>query len=137
MNRAEFELLADGIIPGRVGPQNVQFQLKANEQVFIGKPANPPSSAVEELLRSTAIACPEVAGLHVFQMATKAGGSHTVIGIDVGGPVSKNRQEQIVGGFSAAIRSELKSGQALDFIFLAGAFREQILRLGLAIFHRE
>lgn len=133
VSRAEFEVLAEGIFPS-LDP--VQLQLRASEKIFIGKPASPPGSAIEELLRSKATDYPEVRGLYVFQMARQVGGSHTVIGIDVGGPVARDRQNDIAGDLTNAIRSELRSGQTLAFMFLSGTMREQIVQLGGEIYRR-
>jgi hypothetical protein len=136
VTRAELELLAKGIVPGSAESKTVQFQLRANEKVLIGRPANPPSPAVEELLRSTAASFPSIGELYVFQMA-QAGASHTVIGIDLSEDVSREQQDEIARGFGASVHAELKAGQSLDFMFLRGAMREQIRKLGGVIFRRE
>jgi hypothetical protein len=115
----------------------VQFQLRANEKVLIGRPASPPSPAVEELLRSTAASFAAIAELYVFQMATQAGPSHTVIGINLGEDVSREQQDEIARSFGASVQAELKGGQSLDFMFLRGAMREQIRKLGAVVFRRE
>lgn len=49
IKRAELEQLANGNIPTNAATQ--QLRLPANEQVFIGRPANPPSAAIQEALR--------------------------------------------------------------------------------------
>jgi hypothetical protein len=136
VTRAELELLAKGIVPGSAESKTVQFQLRANEKVLIGRPANPPSPAVEELLRSRAASFPSIGELYVFQMA-QAGASHTVIGIDLSEDVSREQQDEIARGLGASVHAELKAGQSLDFMFLRGAMREQIRKLGGVIFRRE
>jgi hypothetical protein len=137
LNRAEFAILAEGATPTRVGAQNVEFQLKANEKVFIGKPAIPPSLPVEQLLRKTASDVAEIAALYVFQMSTQAGPSHTVVGIDLHASVPRERQAQIAGSLSQAVRKELGPGQSLDLMFLGGSLREQIISSGTIIFERH
>jgi hypothetical protein len=91
-------------------PKDVQFQIKANEKVLIGLPADPPSSAIEQLLRSKASSFPSIAELYVFQMATKAGSSHTVIGIDLSEDVVRNQQDEIARTLGVSVQSELKPG---------------------------
>lgn len=137
VTRAELELLASRVVPGSAESKAVQFQLRANEKVLIGRPASPPSPAVEELLRSTAASFAAIAELYVFQMATQAGPSHTVIGINLGEDVSREQQDEIARSFGASVQAELKGGQSLDFMFLRGAMREQIRKLGAVIFRRE
>jgi hypothetical protein len=137
VTRAELELLANRVVPGSAESKTVQFQLRANEKVLIGRPASPPSPAVEELLRSTAAAFAAIAELYVFQMATQAGPSHTVIGISLGEDVSREQQDEIARSLGASVQAELKGGQSLDFMFLRGAMREQIRKLGALIFRRE
>ena len=137
VTRAELELLAKRIVPGSPESKTAQFQLKANEKVLIGRPANPPSPAVAELLRSTAASLPSISELYVFQMATQAGSSHTVIGINVSEDVSREQQDEIARSLGASVQAELKTGQSLDFMFLRGAMREQIRGLGALIFRRE
>jgi hypothetical protein len=137
VTRAELELLSKGIVPGSPESKIAQVQLKANEKVFIGRPANPPTPALEELLRSTAASFPAISELYVFQMATQDGTSHTVIGINLGEDVSREQQDEIAQSLGASVQAELKGGQSLDFMFLRGAMREQIRKLGGLIFRRE
>lgn len=137
VTRAELELLASRVVPGSAESKAVQFQLRANEKVLIGRPASPPSPAVEQLLRSTATSFAAIAELYVFQMATQAGPSHTVIGINLGEDVSREQQDEIARSFGASVQAELKGGQSLDFMFLRGAMREQIRKLGAVVFRRE
>jgi type III secretion system (T3SS) SseB-like protein len=137
VTRAELELLASRVVPGSAESKAVQFQLRANEKVLIGRPASPPSPAVEQLLRSTATSFAAIAELYVFQMATQAGPSHTVIGINLGEDVSREQQDEIARSFGASVQAELKGCQSLDFMFLRGAMREQIRKLGAVVFRRE
>jgi hypothetical protein len=137
VTRAELELLANGIVPGSPASKTVQFQLKANEKVLIGRPANPPSPAVQELLRSKAASFASIGELYVFQMATQAGSRHTVVGINLSEDVSREQQEEIARSLGASVQAELKGGQSLDFMFLRGAMRDQIRGLGGVIFRRE
>jgi hypothetical protein len=136
VTRPEIDLLSKGLLPSRVGPKDVQFQLKANEKVFIGRPAHPPSQAIEELLRSKAASLPAIAELYIFQMATQAGSSHTVVGIDVSENLARGEQDEIARSMGVAIRPELKPGQSLDFLFLRGPMRDQVRALGAPIFRR-
>jgi hypothetical protein len=137
VTRAELELLSKGIVPGSPESKIAQVQLKANEKVFIARPANPPTPALEELLRSIAASFPAISELYVFQMATQGGTSHTVVGINLGEDVSREQQDEIVRSLGASAQAELKGGQSLDFMFLRGAMREQIRKLGGLIFRRE
>lgn len=137
MARAEMEVLANGIVPNFTGPKTAQFQLKANEKVFIGRPARPPSRTIEELLRKEADSFPTISELFVFQMATQAGSSHTVIGINLSEDVARNRQDEIAKSMSMAVRPELKPDQSLDFMFLRGSMLDQVRALGILIFRRQ
>ena len=137
VTRAELELLANGIVPGSPASKTIQLPLKANEKVLIGRPTKPPSPAVEELLRSKAASFSSIGELYVFQMATQAGSSHTVIGINLREDVSREQQDEIARSMGASVQAELKGGQSLDFMFLRGAMLEQIRALGGLIFRRE
>jgi len=136
VNRAEIEILANGVIPSRIGPQNVQFQHRANEKIAIGLPANPLNPAIEELLQSRALAFPEIGELYLFQMATQCGSSHTVIGIETNTAVSRGRGDEIVGTLGKSVQPGLKAGQSLDFMFLRGSMAGQVRKLGKRILRR-
>jgi hypothetical protein len=137
VTRTELELLANGFIPGSPASKAAQLQLKANEKVLIGRPANPPSPVVEALLKSKAASFAPIAELYVFQMATQAGSRHTVIGINLSEDVPRAHQDEIAGSLAASVQPEMKTGQPLDFMFLRGTMREQIRTLGAVIFRRE
>src|SRR5208282_1205232 len=135
VKRDEMELLSKGVIPGHAGQKMAQFQYKANEKVFIGRPAHPPSAEVEELLKTQAASFPSIAELHVFQMATQQeGSSHTVIGISLSADISRAQQEEIVWAMGESVRPELGSDQSLDFMFLRGPLRDQVQALCSQIF---
>ncbi len=137
VTRAEMEVLATGIVPNFTGSKTAQFQLKANEKVFIGRPVHPPSQAMEELLKKEADSFPAIVELFVFQMATQAGSSHTVIGINLSEDIARNRQDEIAKSMSMAVQPELKHDQSLDFMFLRGPMRDQVRALGSLIFRRQ
>ena len=136
VTRAEIEVLANGVVPSFTGPKTAQFHLRANEKVFIGRPALPPSQAIEELLKKKAGSFPAIAELYVFQMATQAGSSHTVIGISLSEDVARNRQDEMAKSMSVSVQSELKPHQSLDFMFLRGSMLDQVRALGTLIFRR-
>lgn len=135
IKRGEIEQLAKGNVPANA--RNQQFRLQANEQVFIGRPANPPSPAIQEALRIKASGIPAIAELHFFQMATKQGRSSTVIGITLSADVPENRRQEITQELGASFKSEMKPGEFLDFMSLSGSFGEQIRNLGGLIFRRS
>jgi hypothetical protein len=139
VTRHEIELLSEGVIPSHIGlanPRFQQFQMKANEKVFIGIPAHPPSSAVEGRLTNRANSLPSIAELYVFQMATQAGSSHTVIGIVLSKELAQDEKDEIVKSMGASVQPELKSDQSMDFMFLRGSIRDQVKALGTLIFRR-
>jgi hypothetical protein len=136
VTRAELDLLSKGLIPSHIGRKGVQFQIKANEKIFIGRPAHPPSQAVEELLKSKAASFPSIAELYLFQMATQAGPSHTVIGINLCESVARDQQDEIAKGLGTSVQPELKHGQALDFMFLRGSTLDQVRGAGALIFRK-
>ncbi len=136
--RHEIELLSAGFFPASAGSEIAQLQVKAGEKVFIGVPAHPPSSAVEELLKTEAKSLAPVAELCVFQMATtRAGSSHTVIGIVLSEELTKDQKDPVVKRMGTSVRTELKHDESLDFMFLAGPTRDQIRALGTLIFRRQ
>jgi len=135
VTRVELDLLSKGLIPGYIGPKGVQFQIKANEKIFIGRPANPPSQAVEALLRSKAASFPSIAEIYLFQMATQAGSSHTVIGINLSENAARD-QDQIAKSLGTSVQAELKHGQSLDFMFLRGSTLDQVRAAGTLIFRK-
>ncbi|MGD0568847.1 MAG: SseB family protein [Candidatus Sulfotelmatobacter sp.] len=136
VTRPELELLSKGLLPGPAGPRVAQFQINAGEKVAMGRPARPPSSAIEELLRSQATSFPAIAELYVFQIATQASSSHTVIGISLSEDLGGDQQEEIVRRMGISVRPELEPNQSLDFMFLRGSARDQVRALGTLIFRR-
>ena len=138
VKRHEIELLSQGFFPSSSGSGIAQFQMKAGERVFIGVPAHPPSSAVEELLKNEAKSLASVAELYVFQMATaQAGSSHTVIGIVLGEELTKDQKDAVIKSMGTSVRKELKHDESLDFMFLDGPTRDQIRALGTLIYLRQ
>ncbi|MHB8217342.1 MAG: SseB family protein [Candidatus Sulfotelmatobacter sp.] len=136
VKRDEMHLLSAGIPPSFSGQKVAQVQLNESDKVFIGRPAHPPSAEVDELLKGQALSFPSIAELHVFQMATRTGGSHTVVGIILSGDASRSQEEEIVWAMGASVRPELESDQSLDFLFLRGPMQDQVRALGAAIFRR-
>jgi hypothetical protein len=134
VKRAELEQLARGVVPINAGHQ--QFRVKANEQVFIGRPANPPSVEVQQALRAKASDIPAVAELYFFQMATKGGRSSTVVGIGLSEDVAEQQKGPIISALGKAFQAKMKSGEFLDFMFLSGSFGQQVRNVGGLIFRR-
>ncbi|MBZ5719344.1 MAG: SseB family protein [Acidobacteriia bacterium] len=95
ITRAELDFLSKGVIPSRIGPKGVEFQIKANEKVAIGLPSERPSAEIEELLRSKASGFSEIDALYLFQMATQAGSSHTVIGIQLSKALPESGKQRL------------------------------------------
>jgi hypothetical protein len=137
VTRAEIDLLSKGIVPSRIGPRVVQYQMKADQKVFIGIPAVRPSSTVEGLLSSVAAATPDILELYLFQMATPDGGSNSVIGIQTARVVSRQLEDELAAKLGEAVRPGLERGQSLDFLALHGEFGERIRARGLLIFRRS
>ncbi len=137
VTRSELELLAKGVIPTRTRPSGSQFQLSPNQKVAIGIPAIRPSAEVEELLRATAVATPEISDLYLFQMATSEWGSLTAIGIQVYGTVSPERENSLAVKLGETVQPKLQKGQSLDFLILRGDMGRNIRARGLLIFRRD
>jgi hypothetical protein len=134
VKRHEMEQLANGVIPGSDRLRQMQF--KAQEQVFIGLPANPPSGEIQNALRNKAAETPTIAALYFFQMARKEGENNTVIGIDLNASAGNGQQPEVAQAMGEAIRGKLKPNERLDFMFLTGSFGEQIRKIGKMIFYR-
>jgi len=137
MTRSEIEILAKGVVPTQIGNNTAEFRLNAGEKIFFGLPANPPSDAIQELLRKEASAFPAVSELFYFQMATERGGSHTVIGIDLGGTLTRTQQQGMIRSLGETVRTTLKSTESLDFMFLSGGFGNQIREKGVSFFRKS
>jgi hypothetical protein len=134
VTRREILQLANGAAPTNTGHQ--QFELKEQEKVMIGLPANPPSIAAQELLRSKGSEFSEVAVLYFFQMARAQRPSTTVIGIGLSSDASRRRKQEIANALGSSVQSELKGDQFLDFMFLEGPFGDNIRKIGGLIFRR-
>ena len=137
VTRAEIDVLANGIIPTRIGPTNVEFQLKANEKVLIGLPAKPLGPGVQEELEGCAHTIPEIHQLFLFQMATQSGSSHTIIGINLDARVPREREAEIAAHLGKSAQGKLGPKESLDFAFPQGSMAEQVRALGREIFRRK
>jgi hypothetical protein len=133
VTRREIEQLAQGVAPTNTGIQ--QFHFKEGEKVFIGLPANPPSAAVQELLRSKATEIAEIADVYFFQMVRGSTPS-IVVGVGLSQNVSEDRKRQIMQSLGSAIRGQVPRDQFLDFMFLQGGFGDHIRKIGGLIFRR-
>jgi len=133
VTRREIEQLAQGVAPTNTGVQ--QFHFKNEERVFVGLPANPPSAAVQELLRNKANEIADVADVYFFQMARGSTPS-TVVGVGLSQNVSEDRKRQIMQSLGSAIRGQLPPDQFLDFMFLQDGFGDHIRKIGGLIFRR-
>lgn len=136
VSRRKLDLLAKGILPVRVIPKGIQYQLNTNQEVAIGIPAVRPSPQVEEVLRATAAGIPEISEMFLFQMATPEGHPLTVIGIQADARTPRARQDALVMMLGEAIQGKLAKGQSLDFMVLGGDFGKRITATGLSIFRR-
>lgn len=136
VTRAELELLANGIMPMRIRQKGFQFQLKTNQKIAIGIPALRPSPEVEETLRVTASAIPEVFELYLFQMATPEGYCQSVIGIQLDGSSTRENQDDLAAKLGEAAQLKLEKGQSLDFLILRGNMGRDVRAQGLLIFQR-
>lgn len=134
VKRREIEQLAHGSLPANIGVQH--FEIKKKEEVLIGLPANPPSAAVQDLLRNKATDLSEVSEVYFFQMARPQTASTTVIGVWLGQNTSEDRKREIMKALGTEIQREMGPGQFLDFMFLQGAFGESIRKIGGLIFRR-
>lgn len=137
VTRPEMELLALGQIPGKLGPGIMQFELGQNHQVNIGKPAHPPSEKIQALLKKAAAEHADIAAVYLFQMAIASGSSHCVAGVVLDGAPPMAKQESIVVSLGSCIRPELSANQSLDFMFLTGALRQQVEKIGILIFRKS
>jgi hypothetical protein len=137
VTRSEIEILANGVVPTQIGHNTAEFRLNAGERFFFGLPANPPSNAIQELLRKEAAAFPAISELYYFQMATERGGSHTVVGIDLGGTLTQTQRQGMARSLSEAVRVALKSTELLDFMFLTGSFGNQVREKGVSFFRKS
>ncbi len=135
VKRAEMEVLAKGVVPSNMGHQQIQF--KAAEKVLIGLPANPPSDTILELLRDKVKEIPAVAELYYFQMARGQSAPEIVIGIGLTQDVSESKKQAISQTLGKAIQPALKPNEFLDFMFLSGAFGQNIQKIGRLIFRRS
>jgi hypothetical protein len=68
-------------------------------------------------------------------MATQAGSSHTVIGINLSENAARD-QDQIAKSLGTSVQAELKHGQSLDFMFLRGSTLDQVRAAGTLIFRK-
>jgi len=135
VKRAEMEVLAKGVVPSNMGHQKIQ--LKAQEKVLIGLPANPPSETILELLRNKAKEIPAVAELYYFLMARGQSAPEIMIGIGLSQNATESEQQAISQALGKAIQPALKPNEFLNFMFLSGPFGQHIQKIGRSIFHRS
>lgn len=136
VTRVEMDLLVKSLVPTRLGRRGVEFQLRPDQELFIGVPASRPSPEVEEGLRIVAVESPEIAGLYLFQMATSEGTSQKVIGIQIDKLVPREHEGKLAAKLGEAIQPRLEEGQSLDFLILRGKFGEDVRSRGVLIFRR-
>jgi hypothetical protein len=135
VKRAEIEVLAKGVVPSNMGQQ--QIQLKAQEKVLIGLPANPPSEAILELLRGQAKEIPVVAELYYFLMARGQSAPELMIGIVLSHDANENEKQAISQALGKTIQPALKPNEFLNFMFLSGPFGQNIQKIGRLIYPRS
>jgi len=137
VNRAEFDLLAKGLAPSRIGPEGVQFQMKRGQPLLIGVPASPLRDDLKDGLRAAASKKPGIRELYLFQMATSVGPSLTMIGIEVDETVTTEQEGELALGLGASIKPILGEGRSLDFAILRGELRGKVKANGILIFSSE
>ncbi len=136
VTRAELDLLAKGLVPSRIGPKGVQFQLKTDQMLMADLPAIRPKPDIEEALTSAAMGSPEISELYVFQMSTPDGSSQTVVGIQLQKTISREREDELVVRLGEAVQPRLEKGQSLDFLILRGELAQDVRSRGGLIFRR-
>ncbi len=136
IRRAEFELLSKGVVPTRIGPKGVQFQLKAHEKVAVEAPAGQLSTGLEETLRKAALGHSDISALFLFRMVT-ANSAHDVIGVQLCKVIRLEKSEEIIRGLGESAQPKLKEGESLDFLVLKGDLGDQVKARGAVIFRRS
>jgi hypothetical protein len=137
ITRHEFLALAQGLLPeARISDNTMQMKVAAGQKVLIGTPANMPPGAFLKKLTDYFQPMAEVQGAYLFQMAQGKMTSR-VIGIHFASRPHEQRMQVIMRGVGDAIRGELLTGEAVDFLPLEnGPLLGGVQKNGVTLFRK-
>lgn len=138
ITRAEFDVLATGVMPSAFTKSGVEYKIGGGQQAMIGIPAKKPSDEVLEHLRAMSDSIGEIRELYLYQIATQTDGSwssHTVIGIRLSEEASQTSEKEIIQRLGQSAQTKLERGESLDFSVIHGNL-EQIRKSAVLIFQR-
>jgi hypothetical protein len=130
ITRAEFQTLAEGLIPEpRATGNTVQMTAVKPQRVLIGMPAEMPRKEVFDALTSAAKSQTAIRALYFCQIKFAEGAPHRAVAIDFLPGTSPEDADACAHALGSAIQPMLPSGDLFDFFpsgtTLAGAIMKQ------------
>ncbi|HKN75831.1 MAG TPA: enhanced serine sensitivity protein SseB C-terminal domain-containing protein [Candidatus Acidoferrum sp.] len=137
ITRREFLALAQGLLPeAQISDNTTQMKLAAGQRVLIGTPANMPPAAFLKKVTDYFQPMPEVRGAYLFQIA-RGKMTSRVIGLHFASRPDEQRMQEIMRGVGDAIRGELPTHEAMDFLALEnGPLLDGVRTDGVTLFRK-
>jgi hypothetical protein len=130
ITRAEFQALAEGLIPEpRSQGKTMQMTAMKPQRVLVGMPVEMPRKEVFDALTSAAKSQTAIRALYFCQIKFAEGGPHRAVAIDFLAGTSPEAADAGAHALGSAIQPLLPSGELFDFFpsgtTLAGAIMKQ------------
>ena len=128
ITRREIEALAEGWVPiSSANTGVVELQLRENQKILIGQPANPPSPAVLQTLMDTAETIPDLQALYLAQLGFENGELQITIGVEIQSGGGKQQYEEIIQKLGQPLQ---QLAPTLNFCLTSTSLGQDIKRLG-------
>ncbi|PYX58521.1 MAG: hypothetical protein DMG76_08670 [Acidobacteria bacterium] len=116
ITRAEFQALAEGMIPQTTGTDNtLQMEIVKPQRVFLGMPAQMPRHEIFDALAASAKSLPDIRALYFCQIVFGEGTPHGAIAIDLLPGTPQLQTDNVIGVLGSAIQPLLSKNELFDF----------------------
>jgi hypothetical protein len=135
ITRAEFQALAEGLMPER-HPQGKTLKMTTMkpQRVLVGMPAEMPRKEVFEALSSAAKSQPIIRALYFCQIAFAEGAPHRAVAIDFLPGISPEDADAGAHALGSAIQPLLPGGELFDFFPSGTTLADAIMKQGKKIY---
>jgi hypothetical protein len=136
ITRAEFQVLAEGLIPEPHSPgKAMQMMAVKPQRVLVGMPAEMPRKEVFDALTSAARSQPSIRALYFCQIKFAEGDPHRAVAIDFLSGTPPEDADAGAHALASAIQPLLPGGELFDFFPSGTTLADAIMKQGQKIYN--
>jgi SseB protein N-terminal domain len=116
LTKAEFEMLASGIIPVRRGSHQLEMKIDSDSTVKIEPPTQPLRADIIDALRDAAVGLRGLTEIVHIRLSIGSGPAHDALGLVIRKGIFQMSLQQIANRLMSRIQPLLGEGQSLDVV---------------------